>query len=362
MLAARELELLAKEMRDVVRIMMAKEIEPLKAEIATLQGQLAESESKRVDAEEVARLVVVDLEPGIHNRIDKQIANIPVPRDGVDGRDGKDGTNGKDATHADIVKALGEHLAANPIREPKDGRDGRDGINGKDGTNGKSADPITPDDIEHAVSVYMQKHPVVDGRDGKDGENGRDGIDGKHGLDGVDGKDATPGKDGSDGRDGKDGKSVTFDDVWPRLREECLKHMPVATELMPQLESMFSKWALDSERRFHELVQKTLDAIEKPKDGKDGRDGIDFTNWDIKLSEDFRTLTLSLQRGEDIVERSVAFPCPLHRGIWDEQADYAAGDMVTRDGSIWLAVADHRGDKPGFTKSWRLVVKRGSKS
>ena len=108
----------------------------------------------------------------------------------------------------------------------------------------------------------------------------------------------------------------------------------------------------------HAIVEKVLSTI---KDGKDGRDGIDFDSFDFSLSEDCRTLTFKLSRDDTVVEKSVHFPVPLHRGIWSEKTEYTRGDFVTRDGSIWQCLSDSVGDKPGFSKAWRLVVKRGKR-
>jgi hypothetical protein len=92
-------------------------------------------------------------------------------------------------------------------------------------------------------------------REGKDGAPGRDGKDGEPGPRGDKGDPGQDGADGKDGRDGKDGKSITVDDV------------------MPMMEAAFAKWALEFERRSMDMVQRAIDRLPVPKDGKDGEPG-----------------------------------------------------------------------------------------
>ena len=50
---------------------------------------------------------------------------------------------------------------------------------------------------------------------------------------------------------------------------------------------------------------------------------------------------------------------PKWAGTW-EAKDYRQGNLVTRDGSLWLATADTR-ERPGDGNTgWRLIVKRGA--
>jgi hypothetical protein len=98
---------------------------------------------------------------------------------------------------------LAHYLERNPLVDGKDGkdgapgaqgkpgRDGSPGLNGKDGVNGKDGEP---------------GRNGIDGRDGKDGIPGKDGQAGRDGRDGLDGKPGEAGKNGSDGANGKDGR------------------------------------------------------------------------------------------------------------------------------------------------------------
>lgn len=51
-----------------------------------------------------------------------------------------------------------------------------------------------------------------------------------------------------------------------------------------------------------------------------------------------------------------------YAGIYEGERDYLPGDMVTCEGSMWLARTSHFGARPGTDKggaAWQLVVKRG---
>ena len=201
----------------------------------------------------------------------------------------------------------------------KDGAPGRDGVDGKDGLAG------------------------THGEDGAPGLKGVDGRDGAPGRDGVDGKDGAPGRDGVDGKDGApgaDGKSVTIEDV------------------KAFMESELSKWALDFERRGHDTLQRCVDRIAKPLDGKDGVDGVGFD--DLTVEQDgARTFKLRFVRGERVKEFTFSLPVVLDCGVYVAAKQYTAGDAVSFGGSLWIAQKDSPG-KPGDVDSgWRLAVKKG---
>lgn len=180
------------------------------------------------------------------------------------------------------------------------------------------------------------------GRDGSDGNDGRDGIDGK---DGAPGEQGAPGQNGKDGRDGADGKSITLDDV------------------QPILENAVTKWALEFERRAQDVLQRAIDRIPTPKDGKDGADGkdgrdaIDIDGFELTQSEDGRTVTLSLERGDVRKEKSFTVYQPDYRGVWRD-GEYSKGDFVTFGGSAFIATRDTT-SRPETDDSWKLFVKRG---
>jgi hypothetical protein len=81
----------------------------------------------------------------------------------------------------------------------------------------------------------------------------------------------------------EDGTSVTPDDVLPELKgivTEYLESIPVPkdgtsvtlADVTPLIESKQSEWALNFERRAQDLLQRAIDRIPVPKDGRDGED------------------------------------------------------------------------------------------
>lgn len=49
-----------------------------------------------------------------------------------------------------------------------------------------------------------------------------------------------------------------------------------------------------------------------------------------------------------------------YRGVWHSEDIYEKGHVVTSDGSAWVArERTERGDRPGSSKKWQLMVKRG---
>jgi len=71
-----------------------------------------------------------------------------------------------------------------------------------------------------------------------------------------------------------------------------------------------------------------------------------------------RGFTFRFQRGAKIVERSFSLPVMLDRGVFSEGKEYAAGDVVSFGGSMWVAQKE-TGERPGTGDGWRLSVKKG---
>ena len=166
----------------------------------------------------------------------------------------------------------------------------------------------------------------------------------------------------------KDGESVTPEQVMPALREEVAKAVAeiprpkdgasvTVEDVMPALEQRFAQWALDFERRAQDLLQRAIDRMPAPKDGKDC---VNLASFEAVLAEDGRTLTLSLDNGETRVAKSVTLPTVLDRGVFKPDNEYAKHDGVTWGGSFWIAQKDAPDAKPGDDpEQWRLAVKHG---
>jgi hypothetical protein len=158
---------------------------------------------------------------------------------------------------------------------------------------------------------------------GEKGESGKDGIDGK---------------DGERGQDGKDGIS------------------PSADEVAKSMEGIFSKWVLDFERKADLVLEKAIDRIPKPKDGKDA---LELSDFNLELLEDGRTVKMSLVRGDEIKEKTVKLATILDKGVYRDDATYEKGDSVSYGGSAYICQVDNPDGKPAASKDWRLQVKRG---
>jgi hypothetical protein len=96
------------------------------------------------------------------------------------------------------------------------------------------------------------------------------------------------------------------------------------------------------------------------KDGADGRDGFDLKAFDVALDpEDLRTLRFTFGDGEHTKEARIRAPWFLDRGVYRDGTAYESGDVVSWDGSAWVA-REATTARPGSAGSaWRLCVKRG---
>ena len=75
------------------------------------------------------------------------------------------------------------------------------------------------------------------------------------------GRQGPAGERGEKGRDGADGKSLTVDDIRGLIELEMAKAL------------------LDLERRGMDAIQRSIERIPAPKDGKDGEKGADGLGW-----------------------------------------------------------------------------------
>lgn len=229
--------------------------------------------------------------------------------------------------------------------------------------------PAVRASVERATAPLLERIAALEARElpqplkGDPGQDGRDGIDGKSvtledvapmiaeavakavatiptPTNGTDGKD---GVDGRDGRDGADGTSVSVEDV----------------ERM--VEGKVAGWALDFERRAQGVLERAVDRIPKPADGKDGCDGVDGLGFDdLSIEHDGeRRISLKFSRGDICKAFAVDLPVVLDRGVYKPDGEYQKGDAVTWGGSLWIAQKDAPADKPGLGDGWRLAVKKG---
>ncbi|MFU7495755.1 hypothetical protein ACM736_27950 [Pseudomonas aeruginosa] len=187
----------------------------------------------------------------------------------------------------------------------------------------------------------------------------------------------------------KDGESVTVDDVRPVLAELVSKavadlpkpqpgkdadmdalrahldglvkslELPKAAsveEIAAFFERRFSDLTLHWERQVREDTSKALDRIPAPKDG---RDALPLESFDLSLSDDGRTVTVKMQAGDTILEKSVRIASVIDRGVYSAEKSYEQGDGTTYGGCYWIAQKDVPEGVPGASTDWRMAVKKG---
>lgn len=191
----------------------------------------------------------------------------------------------------------------------------------------------------------------------------------------------------------KDGTSVTAEDVRPMLEEmvskavaalpkaekgqdadmpalkahldELIKTVqpaaplpaPTVDEVAATFERRFSDLTLSWERQARDTFEKAADRMPKPKDG---RDAVDLEGFDLVLSEDGRTVTVKMQAGETVIEKSVKIGAVIDRGTYKHDGQYEKGDGTSYGGSYWIAKCDNPQGVPGTGETdWRCAVKKG---
>ena len=135
---------------------------------------------------------------------------------------------------------------------------------------------------------------------------------------------------------GKDGKSVTLEDVSLFLDAAIAKHV------------------LELERRASDTIARAIDKIPAPKDG---RDGVDLTEVGLEFDGE-RTVTIKGRTGEV----SKRLPIPLWRGYWSEGVVAERGDILTHNGTAYIAIVDNPKCEPGVGKydhEWKVFTRKG---
>lgn len=170
----------------------------------------------------------------------------------------------------------------------------------------KALDPVLDLLATDAVAKHMEANPVRDGKDGEPGPKGDRGEKGDPGADGVGLAGAMIDRDG--------GLVVT-------LTNGEVKSLGLVVG----------------------------------NDGAAGKDGADFSEFDVAYDGE-RTITIKGRVGE-IVKR---LPIPLDKGYWTEGKFCERGDIVTSDGTAWIALRDTKA-KPGIENKgdWRIFARKG---
>lgn len=250
--------------------------------------------------------------------------------------------------------------------------------------------------LETRTAALEQRTPR-DGTDGRDGTHGRDGVDGREGTDGrpgVDGRDGSPGRDGVDGRDADPAQLLALQARLDVLQAQfTTRAVPTLEDLRPVIEGAVAH-ALAAVPKAKDGISLTGALLDRaghlvltrsegaPIDvglvtgasgptGAPGRDGRDaaFKGAIVLKCLDARTFEwcwsadgspIEIRDAADrVIPSRFQLPIPMHKGIW-ASGPYDPHDVVTHDGSQWLARAATTTRPGNGASDWMLVVKRGA--
>ena len=158
----------------------------------------------------------------------------------------------------------------------------------------------------------MAENPPAAGKDGEPGAKGDPGKDGEKGMDGAGIADLLIDRDGN--------LTATFTDG-------RMKSLGVVT----------GKDGLP---------------------GQDGRDGADLTEIGMDFDGE-RTVTIKGRTGE-VTKR---LPVPLWRGYWSPGSAAETGDILTHNGTAYIAIVDNPKGEPGVGKydhEWKVFARKGT--
>lgn len=203
-------------------------------------------------------------------------------------------------------------------------------LRGEKGEPGRDADPVAVPEIAaellatdglkalvdlhvaEAVAKYFEENPVQNGKDGERGEPGQVGAQGEKGMNGADGV-------------GLAGAVIN------RAGEL------VVTKTNGEAITLGLVIGKDGEK------------------GQDGKDGVDLTDVTFDFDGDRGLIIRS--KDVEVVKR---LPIPIDRGYWREGMTAEKGDVLTKDGSAWIALQDNA-TNPGHDQkdNWRMLARKG---
>lgn len=132
---------------------------------------------------------------------------------------------------------------------------------------------------------------------------------------------------------------------------------PSVDEVAATFERRFSDLTLSWERQARDTFEKAADRMPKPKDG---RDALSLDDFELSLGDDGRTVTVKMQAGETVIEKSIKIAAVLDRETFKHDGTYEKGDGVSYGGSFWIAKCDAPKGVPGSGETdWRCAVKKG---
>jgi hypothetical protein len=305
---------------------------PLLKRIEQLEARQLERGEKGADGKDGTSVTTDDVAPMIAELVAKAVAEIPPPKDGVDGKDGANGADGASVSAADVAAMVDSIVAEYVAQLPPP-------VNGVDGKDGKDADPIDIADVARELATLPEIKTVLDLLAAEAVVKHFEAHPVQHGKDGRDGKDGEPGPRGSDGAKGDPGRDGL--DVKDMFRADGGRLVAVMSD--------------GSTKDLGEFVGKDG---RDGKDGKDGRDGLGFEDCTAEVGDG--VATLKFVRGD--VVKSISFPIPdlKHVGFWGPGAFAKAGQFTTHDGHLWMARRD-TSETPNYQAAdWQLAARKGA--
>lgn len=302
--------------------------EQVQAAMTTLQEQIRKFVERSV--EKGIASAREELTKAFEAAVAAAVAALPAPKDGERGADGKDAVVDYEA-----IKAMLPELIPAPIAG-KDGVDGKDAevdykrIDEQIAADFKSVHQVLGEMVPAAVAAAVETavKALPPAKDGMNGINGKDGQDGQDGKDGADGRDS------------------------------------LELEILPEINParIYSRGTF---ARHRGGLVRSIRSTSPVKDGN-----IIDAGWEtivegiaqvqVEQLDDIRTFAFGIETtsGAVLVEK-FALPALIDRGIFNPDEAYVKGDVVSSNGSMWIAQGETKGDRPGASQVWRLSVKHG---
>jgi integrin beta 3 len=288
--------------------------------------------------------------------VERVLARVPAPVNGRDGLNGKDAEVNRDTLTLMVRDEVARAIAAMPapalhisgelaaemrrqfseeiarmvaaIELPK-GERGETGPAGPQGPRGEAGQKGDRGDT------------------GECGARGDKGDPGPEGGSGAPGAMGAPGPVGPQGERGADGRTPTTEEL--------------ATIADVAAGRRFAEWALGWERGANETLQRAMERLRQPEDGKPGaagRDALDLEDFDMTHDGD-GLVTFTFKRGAIEKRFEIRVPRFKYQGVFQDGRAYREGDAVTNGGSLFIARKDSPAGKPAAEGDWQLAVKQG---
>lgn len=208
------------------------------------------------------------------------------------------------------------------------GERGQQGDKGDSGTNGRDAEPIDIKDVIAEILSGAELKTLVDLHVAESVQKHFEANPIRHGKDGEIGKQGEKGDTGEQGRDGAGLADALIDNVGNL----------VLTMTDGRMKKLGNVVGIDG------------------RDGARGADGADFSEVTLDYDEE-RGLVIRGKGGVEIIRK---IWLPSYKGYWREGMVCSKANIVTHNGSAWIAIKDTT-LKPCLENStdWQLFVRKG---